>query len=168
VRAADERVAEEGARSGAVGGRRRRHARADPGRRGASETSPSRSSTSSTASVSSSARRSRRTRTARAAHDGDADPAHARSDGVRRSLRLRDREATGVAQADRHELDRGGTRLGGIHAAGPSAARGPAGLRRLSARRGVGDVLRVQRRRKPSACAAPSCASSRSGACTGG
>ena len=47
-------------------------------------------------------------RAARAGHDGDADPAHARADRLRRPRRLGDREAAGVAQADRHELDRGG------------------------------------------------------------
>ena len=40
------------------------------------------------------------------AHDGDADPAHARADGLRRPRRLRDRQAAGEPQADRHRLGR--------------------------------------------------------------
>ena len=43
---------------------------------------------------------------ARPAHDGDADPAHARADGLRRPRGQRDREAARVAEADRHALDR--------------------------------------------------------------
>ena len=58
---------------------------------------------------------------ARPAHDRDADPAHARADRLRRPGGQRDREAAGVAQADRHELDRGGARAGGVPAAHPAA-----------------------------------------------
>ena len=41
-------------------------------------------------------------RRARPAHDGDADPAHARADDLRRPRGERDREAAGEPQADRH------------------------------------------------------------------
>jgi hypothetical protein len=44
----------------------------------------------------------RRRSPARPAHDGDADPADARADRLRRPLGERDREAARVAEADRH------------------------------------------------------------------
>ena len=54
---------------------------------------------------------------ARAAHDRDADPAHARDDGLRRSRGDRDREAARRPQADRHGLGRRGALVGGVRAA---------------------------------------------------
>ena len=58
----------------------------------------------------------------------------------------RDREAAGVAQADRHELDRRRSRAPEAYRAADAAARrGPAGLRRLPADRGVRDLARPRR-----------------------
>ena len=146
VRAPDERVAEEGARRGARRGRRRRHARADSGGRraarprgrGRRRAAPLRRRAAQGVDA--------RSRAARAAHDRDADPAHARAHRLRRSRRLRDREAARGAQADHHELDRGAAGLRGVHPPHAAAPRGPAGLRRLPARRGVGDDARARRR----------------------
>ena len=147
--------------------RRRRHARADPGGRraarprgrGRRRAAPLRRRAAQGARA--------RPRAARAAHDGDADPAHARAHGLRRPRRVGDREAARVAQADRHELDHGGAGVGGVHAA-DAAARARAGRRTSSARssRRRRRRSRAPRRRRPSGCAAPSCASSASAACT--
>ena len=79
------------------GGRRRRHSRADPeglrlprpGRRRRRRAAPLRRRAAFGAR--------RGPRAARAPHDGDADPAHARADGLRRPRGQRDREAAGNA-----------------------------------------------------------------------
>ena len=106
---------------------------------------------------------------ARPAHDGDADPAHARAHRLRRPRGERDRAAAGEPQADRHGLGDGGEELGGVHAPARPPRRGPPGVRRLPADRGVGDVRRARGRGGgPSACGAASCAATASGSCTGG
>ena len=61
-------------------------------------------------------------------------------------VRLGDREAAGVAEAGRDELDHRGARVRGVHAPDAAAEGGPPGLRRLPARRGVGDDARARRR----------------------
>ena len=66
----------------------------------------------------------------------------------------RDREAAGEPQADRHDLGDGRAQLRGVHAAARAPRRGPAGVRRLPADRGVGDVDGAGGRgRRPSGCA---------------
>ena len=52
---------------------------------------------------------------ARPAHDRDADPAHARADGLRRPRRERARRAARQPKARDHALDHGGARVGGVH-----------------------------------------------------
>ena len=59
----------------------------------------------------------------------------------------RDREAAGDAQADRHALGDRGAIVGGVHALAPAPRRRAAGVRRVPADRGVGDVCRARRRR---------------------
>ena len=116
---------------------RGRHARADPARgrvrrprrRGRRRAAPLRRRA---------ARRARRgAQPARPAHDGDADPADARADGLRRPGRQRDRRAAGEPQADRHRVGDRGAKLRGVHAAAPPPRRGSAGVRRLPADRGA-------------------------------
>ena len=70
---------------------------------------------------------------ARAAHDGDADPAHARAHDLRRPRGERDREAAGEPQADR---DRAGRRraLAARRTSGCACTSTPAGRRTSSAR----------------------------------
>ena len=106
---------------------------------------------------------------ARAAHDRDADPAHARAHRLRRPRRLRDREAARGAQADHHELDRGAPGLRGVHPP-DAAARARAGRPTLSARssRRPRRRSRARPRTRPSGSGAPSSASSTSAACTAG
>ena len=53
---------------------------------------------------------------ARPAHDGDADPPHARAHGLRRPLRERDREAAGEPQAGQDGLGDGGPLERGVQA----------------------------------------------------
>jgi hypothetical protein len=55
-------------------------------------------------SASSSAGARRGPLAARPAHDRDADPAHARADGLRRPVRVRDRQAAGEPEADRDRV----------------------------------------------------------------
>ena len=78
-------------------------------------------------------------RSRRPPHDGDADPAHARADGLRRPRRERDREAARKPQADRHRLGDRRAQLRGVHAPARAPRRGPAGVRRLPADRGICD-----------------------------
>ena len=52
-----------------------------------------------------------------------------------------------------HELDHGGAGVRGVHAADAAAARGPAGVRRLPADRGVRDLARAGRRGRGRAAA---------------
>ena len=145
LRAPHELVEEARARGGARRRRRRRHARADPGGRRAAR--PRGRGRRRAAPLRRRAALGARggPRPARPPHDRDADPAHARAHRLRRPRGLGDREAAGVAQARDHELDHRGSRVGGVHAADPAAARGTAGVRRLSADRGVRDVARPRR-----------------------
>ena len=92
-------------------------------------------------------------RAARPPHDRDADPAHARADGLRRPRGQRDREAAREPQADRDGVGDRRAQLGGLHAPARAPRRGPAGIRRLPADRGVGDVARrAPPSRRPSGC----------------
>ena len=65
---------------------------------------------------------------ARAAHDRDADPAHARADDLRRPRGERDREAAGEPQADRDGVGRRGALERGVRAAVRPPRRRPAGV----------------------------------------
>ena len=125
------------------GGRRRRHARADP--EGLRVPRPRRRRRRRAAPLRRRAALGARRgpRAARPAHDGDADPAHARAHRLRRPRRQRDREAAGEPEADRDRLGDRRAQLRGVHAAARAPHRGPAGLRRLPADRGVGDVDRA-------------------------
>ena len=96
-RAADE-LREERSRRGAG----RRHARVDPGRHRAAAARGGRDRRAASLRRRAAQGARRGAVAARAAHDGDADPANARADGVRRPLGDRDREAAGRTQADRH------------------------------------------------------------------
>ena len=169
VRAAHERFAEARPGRAARRGRRRRHARSHPGRRRAARPRGRRRRRAAPIRSRAAQGHCGRKRTARPAHDGDADPAHARADRLRRPRALDHREAAGVAQARGDDAHHRGAGVGGVHAARPAAPRGPAGIRRLSAHRGVGDERsRAPPRRRRSASAAPSSATSGSAACTGG
>ena len=126
--------------SARTGGRRRRHARADPEgvraarprRRGRRRAAPLRRRAALGAR--------RGPRAARAPHDRDADPAHARPHRLRRPVGERDREAAGEPEAGRHRLGHGRAQLRGVHAPAGAPRRGTAGVRRLPADRGVGDL----------------------------
>ena len=108
--------------------RRRRRRRAAPLRRGA-------------------AHRARRgAKPARPPPDGDADPADARADGLRRPRGVRARAAACRPQADHHRVGHGRSQLGGLLAAVPAPGRRAAGLRRVPADRGVRDACRARRR----------------------
>ena len=133
VRAADDAARQARARRGRRRDDPRRHARADPGGRRAAR--PRGRGRRRAAPFRRRAARSARRGplAARPAHDRDADPAHARADGLRRPAVSRDREAARVAQADRDELDRGGPRSGGVPAA--DAASWTKGARRTSSAR---------------------------------
>ncbi len=136
------------ARPAACGGREhpRRHARADPG--GGRPARPGRGRRGRAAPLRrrAAARPRRGPHAARPAHDRDADPADARAHRLRRPERDRDRAPTGRPQADRHRLGRRGALLRGVPPAAPPSRRGPAGVRRLPADRGVGDVRRARGR----------------------
>ena len=98
--------------AGAAGGRRdrhpHRHARAVPGRRGVQgpglrrhrRAAPLRRAPAPRA-----ADQGRQGRRQRAGHDGDADPAHAADDALRRSRRVAAHREAGGPQADRHQGD---------------------------------------------------------------
>ena len=88
---------------------------------------------------------------ARPAHDGDADPAHARADRLRRSRGLRDREAAREPQADRDGVG-GAERSSEAYERLRAPRRRAPGLRRLSADRGVGDDARARPRTRRSGC----------------
>ena len=75
----------------------------------------------------------------RAGHDGDADSAHARAHGVRRSRRLDDSRAAAGPAADPHAGEAGIAPRRGVSAGAPRARARTPGLRDLSARRGVGE-----------------------------
>ena len=123
------------------GADRGRHARADPGRRrvrrprrrGRRRAAPLRRRAAPGAR--------RAPLAARPAHDRDADPAHARADRLRRPRRDRDREAAGEPAADRDRVGRRGALERRVRAAVRAPRRGPAGVRRVPADRGVGDAL---------------------------
>src|SRR5215210_3293881 len=85
----------------------------------------------------------------RAAHDRDADPAHARADRVRRPRRDRAARAPRGPAADRHlrGLERARARAG-LRAHPRGAARGPPGLRRLPAGGGVRGAPGARRDRR--------------------
>jgi hypothetical protein len=87
---------------------RRRHARAHPARRRLSR--PRRRGRRRAAPLRrrAAAGAGRAALAARAAHDGDADPAHARADDLRRPIGERDREAARRPQADHHRARRRG------------------------------------------------------------
>ena len=105
---------------------------------------------------------------ARAAHDGDADPAHARADDLRRPRGERDREAAGEPQADRDRVGRRRALERGVRAAARAPRRRPAGVRRLPADRAVGDAARARGRGRGRAPAARRAArATASGCCTG-
>ena len=120
---------------------RGRHARPDPGRRRVRR--PRRRGRRRAAPLRRRAAPGARgaARAARPAHDGDADPAHARADRLRRPRRDRDREAAGQPAADRDRVGRRGALVGRVRAAVRAPRRGPAGVRRVPADRGVGDAL---------------------------
>ena len=125
------------------GGRRRRHARADPEglrvprprRRGRRRAAPLRRRAALGAR--------RGPSSPRPAHDGDADPAHARAHCLRRPRGQRDRKAAGEPKAGCHRLGHGRAQLGGVHAPARAPDRGPPGVRGLPADRGVRDVDRA-------------------------
>ncbi len=96
---------------------RRRHARAHPARRRVRR--PRRRRRRRAAPLRRRAARRARggAEPARPAHDGDADPAHARAHGLRRPRRLRDLRAAGEPQADRDGVGHRGAQLRGVHAA---------------------------------------------------
>ena len=105
---------------------------------------------------------------AHAPYDCDADPAHARADGVRRPRGQRDRAASRGPQAGDHELGHAGAEREAYRRLRAPPRRGPAGLRHLPAHLRVGDDRGARGRgggRRGSV--APSCASSGSDACTG-
>ena len=139
VSPADERAAGQGARARPAARRlgrradRRRDARADPEggrvprprRRGRRRAAPLRRRA---------AERPRRgSCAARAAHDGDADPADARADGLRRPRRVRDRGAAGRPQADRDRV--GGSRSGARRRTSGCGATSRTAARRTSSAR---------------------------------
>ena len=104
---------------------------------------------------------------AHAPHDGHADPADARADGVRRPVRVRDRRAARGSSADRHELGDGRAQLRGVPSP-PSPPRGRTDRHTSSARscRSRSRSRRGRPSRRPSGCSAPSCAGCGSAACT--
>ena len=80
-----------------------------------------------------------RRRPAHSPHDRDADPAHALADRVRRSGHHRPSRATG-GSAPRQDLGRGGGEAPwGVRVRARTAARGPPGVLRLPAGRGLGE-----------------------------
>ena len=107
-------------------------------------------------------------RAARAAHDRDADPAHARADRLRRPRRDRAAPPARRPAADRDARRRDRARARARLRADPrGAARRPPGVRRLPAGRGVRGAAGARRdRRVRAAVARPSCATSASCCCT--
>ena len=149
------------------GADRRRHARADPARGRVPRPRRRRRRRAAPLRRRAAQRARAGTLAARPAHDRDADPADARAHRLRRPRRLGDREAARVAQADRHELDRGAPRLRGVHASRRGSCARAA--RRTSSARSSRPPRRrspAPPRRRPSGCAAPSSPTSRSAACT--
>ena len=81
----------------------------------------------------------------------------------------RDRQAAGLAQADRHRLGDGRALVRRLQAAARAPRRGAAGVRRLPADRGVRDLAVARGRGRGRAAArGPSCATTASACCTGG
>ena len=109
-----------------------------------------------------------RTQPARPPPHRDADPAHARAHRLRRPRGERARAAARRPQAGDHRLGDRRPQLRGLLAPVPAPRRRAPGLRRVSAHRGLGDVLRALPRRRPSASVRPSSAATASAVCTGG
>ena len=106
---------------------------------------------------------------ARAAHDRDADPAHARADVYGDLAVTRDRQAAGEPQADRHGVGRSGALERGVRAAARPSRRRPPGVRRVPADRGSPRRgSRARRRSRPSGCGARSSRATASACCTAG
>ena len=105
---------------------------------------------------------------ARPPHDRDADPADPVADRLRRSRRHRPSRAAGGAPAGRDLGGRGGEAGRRLRVHPRAAARGPPGVRRLSAgRRARRSSRRRPRPRRPTGCAPASSPTSRSACCTG-
>ena len=83
----------------------------------------------------------------RAGDDRDADPAHARADGLRRPGRVGDPRAAAGANAGRDAGDAAVASRRGLRAGAARARRRAPGVRRLPAGRGVGEGRRAGRDR---------------------
>ena len=146
---------------------RGRHARADPARRRVRRSRRRGRRRAAPVRCRAANRARREPLDACAAHDGDADPAHARADDLRRPRGERDRQAAGESQADHHRARRRRALQRGIHAPARPSRRGPAGVRRLPADRAVGDPARAGRRGGGGAAAARrAAAATASASCT--